>query len=413
MTRHRRLAVAALVAGLGLLRAGAPPLRAQATTPGPISFAAYYSIGDSLAAGYVNNSLVETHQVHSVPAHLARQAGVADFQQPLITEPGLPPEYALTRLVPTPIVAPKAQNAGAPRNSGLARAFNNLAVPSATVVEALSRTSDNGGFHDVVLRGRGSQVAQAVAAGPSFVTVWIGNNDVLGAVIRGRAVEGVTVTPAADFRAAFEQVIAAVRASGARVVAANLPDVTAIPYATTLQRVVVNPQTGEPVLVNGQPVALIGPEGPLPPGTLVTLAAGSLLAQGHGIPTSAGGRGTPLPDEVLLDAGEVSFLQDRVNANNQAIAEICQAAGVPVVDVNGFYRAVLSGGYVVGGVVLTNNFLTGGVISLDGVHPTELGYAILANEWIRVINQAGGELEPVNLAPYTGLVSAAAASASR
>jgi lysophospholipase L1-like esterase len=332
---------------------------------------------------------------------------VADFQQPLVTEPGIPPEYALTRLVPTPIVAPKSDTAGAPRNSGLARSFNNLAVPTATVGEALTRVTDNGGFHDLVLRGRGSQVAQAVAARPSFVTVWIGNNDVLGAVIRGRAVEGQTVTPAATFRAAFQQVIAALQATGARLVAANLLDVTAIPYATTLQRVVVNPQTGQPLLVNGQPVPLLGPEGPLPPGTLVTLAAGSLLAQGHGIPTAAGGRGTPLPDEVILDAAEVAFLQDRVNANNQAIAEICQAANVPVVDVNAFYRAVLSGGYVVGGVVLTNSFLRGGVISLDGVHPTELGYAILANEWIRVINRAGGELEPVNLAPYTGLVTAA------
>jgi lysophospholipase L1-like esterase len=408
MTPHRRSAVAAVLAAAGTLLSGAPALRAQ-TTPGPISFAAYYSIGDSLAAGYTNNSLVETHQVHSVPAHLARQGGVADFQQPLVTEPGLPPEYTLTRLVPTPIVAPKADNAGAPRNSALGRSFNNLAVPTATTAEALSRTTDNGGFHDLVLRGRGSQVAQVVAARPSFVTVWIGNNDVLSGVIRGRAVEGVTVTPAADFRAAFQQVISAVRATGARVVAANLPDVTAIPYATTLQRVVVNPQTGEPVLVNGQPVPLIGPAGPLPPGTLVTLAAGTLLAQGHGIPTTAGGRGTPLPDEVILDPGEVSFLQDRVNANNQAIAEICQAAGVPVVDVNAFYRAVLSGGYTLGGVVLTNSFLRGGIISLDGVHPTELGYAILANEWIRVINEAGGDLEPVNLAPYTGLVSAAAA----
>ncbi|HVR71364.1 MAG TPA: SGNH/GDSL hydrolase family protein [Vicinamibacteria bacterium] len=406
MTRPRRLAAAA--AALAALAPGAPPVSAQTPTPGPISFSAYYSIGDSLAAGYVNNSLVETHQANSVPALLARQAGVADFQQPLVTEPGIPPEYVLRQLVPTPIVGPKAVSTGAPRNSGLGRSFNNLAVPGATVADALGRTGDNGGFHDIVLRGRGAQVAQAVAARPSFVTVWIGNNDLLGAVIAGRALEGVTVTPAAEFRAAFEQVIAALQATGARVVAANLPDVTGIPYATTLQRVVVNAQTGQPLLVDGQPVPLLGPAGPLPPGTLVTLAAGALLAQGDGIPTTAGGRGTPLPDEVILDPGEVSFLQDRVNANNQAIAEICQAAGVPVVDVNAFYRAVLSGGYVVGGVVLTNNFLTGGVISLDGVHPTDLGYAILANEWIRVINQAGGELDPVNLGPYTGLVTAAA-----
>lgn len=407
MTRRVRPLAAAFTAAattLLLVQPLARPAAGQATTPGPISFSAYYSIGDSLAAGYVNNALVETHQQNSVPALIARQAGVSDFQQPLITEPGIPPEYTLTRLVPTPVIEPKAATPGAPRNAGLARSYNNLAVPGATVVDALTRTTDNGGLHDIILRGRGSQVAQAVAARPSFVTVWIGNNDVLGGVVRGRAVEGVTVTPAATFRAAYQQLIAALRATGARIVAANLPDVTAIPYATTLQRVVVNPQTGQPLLVNGQPVPLLGPDGPLPPGTLVTLAAGSLIAQGHGIPTSVGGRGTPLPDEVILDAGEVSFLRDRVNANNAAIAEICRTASVPVVDVNAFYREVLAQGYTIGGITLRNNFLTGGIISYDGVHPTDLGYAILANEWIRVINEAGAELEPVNVGPFTGVV---------
>jgi lysophospholipase L1-like esterase len=107
---------------------------------------------------------------------------------------------------------------------------------------------------------------------------------------------------------------------------------------------------------------------------------------------------------VILDLSEVSFLRDRVNVNNQAIAEITQAASIPVVDVNAFYRTVLTEGYTLGGVTLRNNFLTGGVFSYDGVHPTELGYAILANEWIRVINQAGAELEPVDVTPYTGIV---------
>ncbi len=407
MTRHRRLAGALLLAALCAVVPSAPPVVAQATTPSPISFSAYYSIGDSLAAGYANNTLVESHQATSVPALLARQAAVADFQQPLISEPGIPPEYTLTRLVPSPIVAPKADTAGAPRNAGLARSYNNLAVPGATVVDALSRATDSGGFHDVILRGRGTQVAQVVAARPSFVTVWIGNYDVLGAVIRGRAVEGVTVTPAAAFRAAYEQVIAAVRATGARVVTANLPDVTAIPYVTTLSRLVLNPATGQPLVINGQQVPLLGPAGPLPPGTLVTLAAGTLIAQGHGIPTAAGGRGTALPDEVILDAAEVSFLRDRVNANNQAITEIAAAASIPVVDVSAFYRALLSGGYTVGGVVLNNNFLTGGIISYDGVHPTDLGYAILANEWIRVINANGGTLDPVDLGRFSGITPAA------
>ena len=56
----------------------------------PISFTAYYSIGDSLAAGFESGSLVETHQRVSAPALIARQAGVTDFQLPLVSEPGIP-----------------------------------------------------------------------------------------------------------------------------------------------------------------------------------------------------------------------------------------------------------------------------------------------------------------------------------
>jgi lysophospholipase L1-like esterase len=406
--RTLRLAAAAL--------ALAAPAVAQSPspTPGPISFTSYYSIGDSLAAGYTNNSLVETHQVNSVPALLARQAGVADFQQPLIGEPGIPPEFALLRLSPNPLVAPRANASGAPRNAALGRSYNNLAVPGATLIDALTRTSNEGGFHDIILRGRGTQVQQAAAARPTFITLWIGNNDVLAAAIRGRAVEGVTLTPADSFRAAYAQLVNALRPTGARMVAANLPDVTVIPYVRTIPRVVVNPATGAPVELSGQQVPLLGPNGPLPPGTLVTLAASVLLAQGDGIPTAVGGRGTALPDEVVLDPSEVSAILDRTQANNRAIAEICAAAGIPVLDVFRLSREFFERGRNVGGVVLTSAFLTGGLYGYDGVHPTDLGYAILANEWIALINASGGELPLVDLGPFLGIGGGtAAASAHR
>ena len=65
-----------------LVLAGASAASAQT------NFGSYVSIGDSLAAGFESGSLVETHQVNSVPAHLARAAGVSDFQLPLVGEPG-------------------------------------------------------------------------------------------------------------------------------------------------------------------------------------------------------------------------------------------------------------------------------------------------------------------------------------
>jgi lysophospholipase L1-like esterase len=402
MRQRLTLGVAALSA---LLAAG--PLSAQA------NLGTYVSVGDSLAAGFQSNSLVETHQVGSVPALIARQAQLADFQQPLISEPGIPPELILQSLVPVPVLAPRSATPGAPRNLGLNRPYNNLAVPGATSVDALTRTSDGGtGFHDIILRGRGTQVAQAVALRPTFVTLWIGNNDVLGAAVRGVAIDGVTLTPAATFRQVYGQIVAALRGAGASVVAANLPDVTSIPFVTTLRPFVTNPATGAPVLTpTGGRIPLLGPRGPLTEDTFVTLAASTLLARGDGIPTAVGGRGTPLPDEVLLDPAEVALIRARVNENNQAIREICQAASIPVLDINALLREVSTTGRSVGGVVLTSAFLSGGVFSYDGVHPNDLGYAVVANEWIRLINANGGSLPELDLGPFLGTTLAGSRSA--
>jgi lysophospholipase L1-like esterase len=391
-----------------VLACGAAPLAAQT---GPPVFTAYYSIGDSLAAGFESGSLVQTHQVVSAPALIARQAGVTDFQLPLVSEPGIPIELHLETLSPAPLIVPKSNRPGQPQNLALPRAYNNLAVPGATVLDAGTTTTDNGGLHDLILRGRGTQVAQAVAARPSVITLWIGNNDVLAAAVRGRAVDGVTLTPAPAFRAYYAGVVATLRNTGARIFAANLPDVTSIPYVTTIPPVVVNPTTGQPVLSNGQPIPLIGPSGPLPSGSLVTLGASSLLAQGIGIPTAVGGRGTPLPDEVVLDPTELAIIKDRVIVNNQAIAEICQAASIPVLDINGIMRDLAQNGRTIGGATFTSSYLTGGIFSYDGVHPTDLGYAITANEWIRLFNANGTALPEVDLLPFVGLATNVSASA--
>jgi lysophospholipase L1-like esterase len=390
-----------------LLACAAGPLAAQTAPP---VFTAYYSIGDSLAAGFESGSLVETHQVVSAPALIARQAGVVDFQLPKVSEPGIPVELYLQTLSPSPLIVPKSDKPGAPTNLALNRAYNNLAVPGATLLDVGTRVSDNGGLHDLILRGRGTQVQQTLAARPSVITLWMGNNDVLAAAVRGRAVDGVTLTPAADFRNYYLAIVTVLRTSGARIYAANLPDVTSIPYVTTIAPVVVNPSTGQPVLAGGQPVPLIGPAGPLPSGSLVTLGASSLLAQGIGIPTSLGGRGAPLPDEVVLDPTELSIIKDRVNANNQAIAEICQAAGIPVLDINGIMRDLAQNGRTIGGITYTGSYLTGGIFSYDGVHPTDLGYAITANEWIRLLNASGAGLPEVDLSPFVGLAGTVSAS---
>jgi lysophospholipase L1-like esterase len=255
-------------------------------------------------------------------------------------------------------------------------------------------------MHDLILRGLGSQVQQAVAQRPTFVTVWIGNNDVLGAAVNATAIEGVTLTPTAVFRQTYAAIIAAVRATGAQAVAVNLPDVTSIPYTTTIKPYLVDPATGLPVTVGGQRVPLLGPSGPLPADALVTLAASSLLARGIGIPAAAGGTNQPLPGNVVLEPAETATIRNFVNTNNASIRDICAAASVPVLDLNSLLTEVATQGREIGGFTVTGAFLTGGVFSYDGVHPTDLGNGLVANEFVDVINEAfGGALPHVDLKP--------------
>lgn len=378
----------------------AQPLQAQSSFN---NWNVYVSLGDSLTAGVVSNSLVRTHQERSYPAQLARAGRAPSFEQPLVSEPGIPPELTLLSLLPSPVIAPKASLPGLPVNLLLPRPYNNLGVGGASTLDLLTRLS--GGSHDLVLRGLGTALNQALAQRPTLITLWIGNNDVLGAAVSGRAIDGVTLTPAAVFRAAYQQIVVALKSTGAPIAAANLPDVTSIPFVTALSRFVINPATGQPVLVSGQPVPLLGPNGPVGEGSYVLLSASALLAQGIGIPTSLGGRGLALPDEVVLDANEVAIVRERVSANNQAIREICSANSVAVVDFNAFLREMAASGRRIGGVRVSAAFLTGGLFSYDGVHPTELGYALVANEWIRVINANGGSLPELDLAPFLGVAA--------
>jgi lysophospholipase L1-like esterase len=81
------------------------------------------------------------------------------------------------------------------------------------------------------------------------------------------------------------------------------------------------------------------------------------------------------------DAAEVAAIQEAVAAFNVVIETHAAAQGAAVVDVNAVLQTARARGIVVGGQRLTTAFL-GGLFSLDGVHPTNTGYAILANEFI-------------------------------
>src|SRR5262249_28289900 len=95
-----------------------------------------------------------------------------------------------------------------------------------------------------------------------------------------------------------------------RVAVFNVPDVTTIPFFTTLSPVTLNAPTGAPM-------PLVGANGLPQPGDLILLAAGQAIAAGTGIPTggvnylnpAAGSNGQPLPEVLILRKAEVDATQ--------------------------------------------------------------------------------------------------------
>lgn len=390
MKISRNILTLLVVAGLTMT-----PALAQDT--GSADFTSFVALGDSLTQGFSNGGVFEGVQVNSYPALIARQAGVADFEQPLVSAPGIPGLLHLQSLAPL-VIAPAAGN-GAPTNLSLPRPYNNLAVSGFDTRDALVTLTGNP-IIDLTLRGLGPALGQALALQPTFAVVWLGNNDALGAATSG-VVNDETLTPLDQFEMDYRTAIGALAQAGAQIVVATVPNVTAVPFVNTLPPFLIDPVTQQPVLVNGQPVPLIGPQGVLNPATdKVLLSAQAFLAQGIGIPQPIG-TGQPLPDAVVLSGSEVAAIADRINGFNNVIRQVAGEVDAGVYDVNAFLDQVVANGVEIGGVGYDVSFLTGGIFSYDGVHPTPLGYAVLANGFIDTINaKFGAHIEPVNLLPF-------------
>ena len=125
------IAAACLVALLA-----ASPAMAQA------DFTMYVALGDSITAGFASGSLMDWYQDRSYPAVIANQVAGTTFEQPLVSEPGIPAILELVHLVPTPVIAPVGLETGLPVNATLPRPYNNLGVPGATLYDMIFTTGD-------------------------------------------------------------------------------------------------------------------------------------------------------------------------------------------------------------------------------------------------------------------------------
>lgn len=354
-------------------------LAALASTAQSPDFSRIVVLGDSLSAGFYDGSLNERGQEHSYAVLLAQQAG-STLTLPLISYPGIPIALKLQGFDPAtglPILVYDGTEEGSLINP--AAQPTNIAVPGQTSVDCLTLTPDATpdsmtdlvlGFPRVYLQQQAplSQVGLAQVLEPTFIVLWIGSNDVLGGALAGDA----TLTiPNSAFEPTYASILDSLSGTGAKFVLANLPDVTVVAALTK----------GAALKSMGLDIKALG----MTKNDYLTPAG---LERLPGI--LAGTDPGPLGPGDVLTKQEAKAIQKIVKADNKSIEKLAKQVNAPVVDIYGELNKIAKNGYTLpSGQLLTTAFL-GGIFSLDGVHPTHAGQAIVANFFIEAINKHYG-----------------------
>lgn len=224
---------------------------------------------------------------------------------------------------------------------------------------------------------------------PKIITLWIGSNDVLGAVLKegdenytADAINAAMTSPE-DFRANLEPAFAALAETDAKVFVGNIPEIPLVAY-------LVSPSTVQAWTGKTIPTAKV------PAGAKISLPAALYLyddfLKEKDWEDSMDQR---LTDASVMTSDEAQLIRDRVQALNAVLAELAEAQEFTLVD---FYSQLTSP-MNIGAQTYTNEWGKGGFFSLDGIHFSHSGHAIAANLWIQAINgKLGSSIEeiPVN-----------------
>jgi len=427
-----------LLAGLIGLSACKPELHTPKPTSGSADFSRYIAIGNSLTAGYADGGLYRAGQLNSYPSIIAQQmqsAGGGTFTQPLFSadQANGSGYLALTGFNPdgTPITAPVTSNLairGIQPIPGFGNVtlytkytgdLNNFGVPGIKLEQITYAPYGNlNGYFERLLPGNSptntTSYLQFVTAKPfTFFSNWLGNNDALSYATSGGA--GDVLTDKNTFAYLYNLLITTMTANGAKGVVATVPDVTSIPYFNTVTVPAVlgavqkaNPQVQAlyiNALVSGSTYA---PRAATAKDLFILTFPTSQIGQPVVTPYGTFPYGltpyTPIDNQYVLDANEVALTEDYVNFYNATIKSIAASKGLAVFDAYTFLQNIKQNGIVVQGVSLNSNYISGGIFSLDGVHLTPRGYAIVANEFIKAINAKYGATVPlVDVSNYPGV----------
>jgi lysophospholipase L1-like esterase len=441
---------------------------------GPVDFSRYVALGNSLTAGYQDGALNLAGQTNAYPAMLAQQfkmvGGAATFNTPFLTgdngtygvSPA--PSLALTATTPALVLAIKNDCLGVSGLSPTLSAapnlnnvpfytpifngtyYQNMGVPGVKSFDLLRHslgvfgTTMNPYYYrfasDNTPAGTSTVVSDALQSNPTFFTLWIGNNDVLGyATSGGSGIVGGTnpndITPVAVFDSSIVNIVKAMTANGAKGVIGNIPNVTNIPYFTTVpyNGLALSNATQVDQLNAGYAVYNMGAKSLgldtiafalgsnafiiqdlspqyAPLGGLRQINAGEFITLNvpqDSIKCAGWGSQKPIPAQYVLDANEVNNVATYTASYNSYIKTVATQYNLAFADFNSFFKTFQTG-IEFNGVTFTPTYVTGGAFSLDGVHPNKRGYALIANYYINTINTFyGSNIQQLDVNSYPGL----------
>lgn len=393
-TLTRVAALGAVVASAGC--SDTKQLLGPPTPVGGAIFKSYVAIGNSITAGYQSSGINDSTQRQSYAFLLAGQMGT-QYHYAALAKPGCPPPIANTQTGAR--VGGLGSTFCALRiGSSVTDILNNVAVPGARVLDPASPSTVASNALTTFVLGGKSQVQRALDANPTFVSIWIGNNDVLEAGASGIIVPLAGVSPGivstqTQFQTSYDAMIKQLTDSEPNLkgVLIGVVQVAGIPllqsgaliFSSTAIQAGISQAAGQPVTIhancNGSASLVSVPQ------LIPLIRSGAhppLISCQPGVVP-----GTLVGDLFVLDATEQNTLGTTIVGYNTYIQAKAASIGFAYYDPNVRLAALRASGAIppFPNFASTNQTF-GTYISLDGIHPSLAAHTLLANDLIGVIN---------------------------
>lgn len=409
-----------------------PKLDIPEPDAGTADFTKTVSIGGNYMAGYQNGALSEKGQRLSIAALLTTQfklVGGGIFHQALMpdnnglglnTKPWESWFVTPSRLgyktdckgvtALSPLKNIISESAAVPYLNGVSgNAVQNLAVPYAALSDYFntslgisfsaqnrnpyySRIASNPGTSTIFMDAKAQQA--------TFITAWLGMEDIYNFASSGGT--GGDIPSASAFSNHLDTLLTNLTANGAKGIIATIPDFRVFPFYTLVAwdnadlrltqadslndiyqpagATHIHFEAGRNGFVIGDSTAVFGIR-QLHSGEYITLSVplDSMKCHKYGLVFNN------IHDRYVLDSGEVAQIDLAIQSYNSVITQKAAQYGLALADMHAYFNSVKTG-IKWNGADFNATFVSGGFFSLDGYHPNQKGYALIANEFIKAIN---------------------------